>query len=97
IGHDYPGAKRIPAFLGRARARDVLVSTGLRSPPAISLLSDETVRRRIGAELGGEAPKMSLIDDSSYWRARAEEARITADCMIDANCSSIMRRIAGDY
>jgi hypothetical protein len=40
---------------------------------------------------------MSLIDDSAYWRARANEARITADCMLDAGCRTIMLGIARDY
>jgi hypothetical protein len=40
---------------------------------------------------------MSLIDNSTYWRARAEESRITADCMIDADCARILRNIADDY
>jgi hypothetical protein len=40
---------------------------------------------------------MSLIDNSAYWRARAEESRITADCMTDAGCARILRGIADDY
>ncbi len=40
---------------------------------------------------------MSLIDNSTYWRARAEETRITADCMIDAGCARLLRSIADDY
>ncbi|HVC61766.1 MAG TPA: hypothetical protein VND19_15550 [Acetobacteraceae bacterium] len=40
---------------------------------------------------------MSLIDNSEYWRARAHEARITADCMFDAGCRNIMLDIARDY
>jgi hypothetical protein len=40
---------------------------------------------------------MSLIDDSAYWRARANESRITADCMVDAGCRHILLGIAADY
>ncbi len=40
---------------------------------------------------------MSLIDDSAYWSARANEARITADCMTDAGCRYILLSIAKDY
>jgi hypothetical protein len=40
---------------------------------------------------------MSLIDNSAYWHARAEESRISADCMIDAGCARILRGIAEDY
>lgn len=40
---------------------------------------------------------MNLIDNGAYWRARAEESRISADCMIDAGCARILRGIADDY
>jgi hypothetical protein len=40
---------------------------------------------------------MSLIDDGRYWRARATESRIAADCMVDACCRQIMLGIAADY
>ncbi len=40
---------------------------------------------------------MNLIDSSAYWRARANEARITADCMFNADCRAIMLDIAKDY
>ena len=40
---------------------------------------------------------MSLIDDSAYWSALANEARITADCMADAGCKYILLSIAKDY
>ena len=40
---------------------------------------------------------MSLIDDSAYWTARANEARITADCLADSGCRYILLRIAEDY
>jgi hypothetical protein len=40
---------------------------------------------------------MSLIDNGAHWRARAEESRSTADCMIDAGCAGILRSIADDY
>ena len=40
---------------------------------------------------------MSLIDDSVYWSARANEARISADCMVDAGCRYILLNIAKDY
>jgi hypothetical protein len=40
---------------------------------------------------------MSLIDDGRYWRARADESRIAADCMVDACCRQILLGIAADY
>jgi hypothetical protein len=40
---------------------------------------------------------MNLMNSSAYWHARAEESRITADCMIDVGCARILRGIADDY
>jgi hypothetical protein len=44
-----------------------------------------------------EGCPMSLIDNGEHWRARANESRITADCMFDPGCRHILLGIAADY
>ncbi|HTB43776.1 MAG TPA: hypothetical protein VK741_09140 [Acetobacteraceae bacterium] len=40
---------------------------------------------------------MSLIDNGEHWRARANESRIAAECMLDPGCQYIMLGIAAGY
>lgn len=39
----------------------------------------------------------NLIDDPEFWRSRAEEVRVIAEELKDADAKSIMNRIADDY
>jgi hypothetical protein len=40
---------------------------------------------------------MSLLDNGAYWRARSNEARITADCVTETKYRRIMLDIAAGY
>jgi len=38
-----------------------------------------------------------MFENANYWRSRAEEARLLADSLEDAQSKQIMLGIAGDY
>ena len=40
---------------------------------------------------------LGLLDNAKYWRSRADEARVVAESLEDAQLKRIMRGIAGDY
>ena len=40
---------------------------------------------------------MNLIDNADHWRARANEFRIAAECILDFGCQYIMLGIAAGY
>ena len=40
---------------------------------------------------------LGLLDNAKYWRSRAEEARLLAESLEDAQSKQIMLGIAGDY
>ena len=42
-------------------------------------------------------PHHHLVDDPEFWRSRAEQARVIADDMKEAEAKAIMERIANDY
>ena len=39
----------------------------------------------------------NLVDDPEFWRSRAEEVRVIAEDLKDADAKTIMNRIADDY
>jgi hypothetical protein len=40
---------------------------------------------------------LELLDNAKYWRSRAEEARVLAELLEDAQSKRIMLGIASDY
>jgi hypothetical protein len=46
---------------------------------------------------GAYMPHRHLVDDPEFWRSRAEEVRVIADDMKEAEAKAIMERIAKDY
>jgi hypothetical protein len=42
-------------------------------------------------------PHRHLVDDPEFWRSGAEEVRVIADDMKEAEAKAIMERIANDY
>jgi hypothetical protein len=40
---------------------------------------------------------LGLLDNAKYWRSRADEARVVAESLEDAQLKRIMLGIAGDY
>ena len=65
---------------------------------AIGFVLCASVPVRMGATRNqGRRLMLGLLDNAKYWRSRAEEARVVAESLEDAQSKQIMLGIARDY